>query len=71
MASERKKVRKIKNVLKAARRLPARARITAGRNSVKTTMNPLPGEVPIVTLRIRVIECTNLLSKDKSGMSDP
>lgn len=69
MASERKKVRKIKNALKtAARRLPVRARIRGG---VRSTMNPLPGEVPIVTLRVRVLECNNLLAKDKSGTSDP
>lgn len=72
MATEKKKVRKIKNALKtAARRLPVRARITGGRSAVRNTMTPLPGELPIVFLRVRVIECSSLLSRDKSGTSDP
>jgi len=32
---------------------------------------PAQGELPIVVLRVHVVDCSNLTSKDKNGFSDP
>ncbi|EJD07089.1 uncharacterized protein FOMMEDRAFT_103160 [Fomitiporia mediterranea MF3/22] len=66
-----KQVFKIKKALKGAARLPKRVRISGGQGGGRNNMNPMPGELPIVLLRVQVIRCNNLLAKDKNGTSDP
>ncbi|THH08914.1 hypothetical protein EW145_g2382 [Phellinidium pouzarii] len=66
-----KKVYKLKKALKTAARLPARARVSGGRGSGRNTVNPNPGELPVVILRVQIIGCSGLLAKDKNGTSDP
>lgn len=56
--------------LKTAARLPVRA-VSSGRGSGRNAFTPHPGEVPIVLLRVRILGCKNLLSKDRNGLSDP
>ncbi|OSC96707.1 hypothetical protein PYCCODRAFT_1472429 [Trametes coccinea BRFM310] len=60
----KKKALKIGRALK---RLPARV---GGRGN-GNAFAPLPGEQPIVILRVQVLSCTNLLAKDRNGSSDP
>ncbi|KAI0364493.1 hypothetical protein BV20DRAFT_974427 [Pilatotrama ljubarskyi] len=61
----KKKALKIGRALK---RLPARVSGVRGNSNA---FAPLPGELPIVLLRVQVLSCTNLLSKDRNGLSDP
>lgn len=61
----KKKALKIGRALK---RLPAR--VSGGRGN-GNAFAPLPGELPVVLLRVQVLSCTNLLSKDRNGLSDP
>jgi phosphatidylserine decarboxylase len=58
---------KFKRALKNAARLPVRA---AGRGNNRG-FHPQQGEVPVVVLRVQVVGCTGVLSKDKNGFSDP
>ncbi|KAI0771332.1 phosphatidylserine decarboxylase-domain-containing protein [Trametes elegans] len=53
---------------RALKRLPARV---SGNRANGNAFAPLPGEQPIVILRVQVLSCTNLLSKDRNGLSDP
>ena len=61
----KKKALKIGRALK---RLPARA---VGRGNSGGAFAPIAGEQPIVILRVQVLSCTNLLAKDRNGLSDP
>ncbi|KAL5525526.1 hypothetical protein ACEPAG_6862 [Sanghuangporus baumii] len=66
-----KQVFKIKKALKSAASLPKRVRVSAIRGNGRNTLNPIPGELPIVLLRVQILGCSDLLAKDKSGTSDP
>lgn len=69
-----KQVFKIKKALKKAAhlpKLPKKVRVSGGRGSGRNAIRPLPGELPIVTLRIQVLGCKDLLAKDRGGTSDP
>ena len=60
---------KIKQVLKSAALLPVR--ITSGKGTGRNHLKPRPGESPVVTLRLQVLGCSNLLAKDRGGTTDP
>ncbi|KAF5359407.1 hypothetical protein D9756_003659 [Leucocoprinus leucothites] len=57
---------KFKRALKNAAKLPVKA--ARGNNR---GFSPAQGELPVVVLRVHVVGCSNLLSKDKNGYSDP
>ncbi len=54
---------------RSAARLPIR--VSAGRGSGRNAFLPIPGEEPIVILRVRVLSCQDLVAKDRSGLGDP
>ena len=58
------------NIGRALRRLPARVASGAGRGH-SNDFTPIPGEQPIVMLRVWVLSCTNLSPKARNGFSDP
>jgi len=58
---------KFRRALKTAALLPVRA----AKGSNRGGFTPAQGELPIVVLRIHVLGCLNLTSKDKNGFSDP
>lgn len=62
------KALKIGRVLKKAAKLP---RVSVGRANGGNSFSPLPGESPLVVLRVQVVGCRDLLAKDKDGASDP
>lgn len=64
-----KKALRLGRALKTAARLPAR--VSGGGVSGRNTFAPLPGELPVVVLRVQVLSCKGLRAKDKSGTSDP
>ena len=65
----KQKAIKLGRALKTAARLPAR--VSGGRGSGRNTSSPQPGEAPVVVLRVQILGCTDLISKDKNGLSDP
>ena len=58
---------KFRRALKTAALLPVRA----AKGSNRGGFTPAQGELPIVVLRVHVVGCSNLTSKDKNGFSDP
>ncbi|KAF8629477.1 hypothetical protein AX15_003424 [Amanita polypyramis BW_CC] len=69
---------RLKNVLKSAALLPARAVKGSSHlgnfgvgGSHRNAFTPVPGESPLVILRLQVIGCMGLLPKDRNGLSDP
>ena len=68
MAVATKKGYKIKKALKVAARLPTK--VSGVRGIARSSLTPLPGEIPVVLLRVQILGCTEVLSKDKSGTSD-
>ncbi|KDQ52654.1 hypothetical protein JAAARDRAFT_39909 [Jaapia argillacea MUCL 33604] len=69
MVAAPKKALKIRRALRSAARLPIR--VTSGKGYNTRAFTPIPGETPIVILRVQVIGCKELLAKDKNGSSDP
>lgn len=62
--------RKLGRVLRSAASSATRLKpIRGGRR--RAALHPLPGETPAVLLRVQVVSGKELLSKDKSGASDP
>lgn len=57
---------RFRRALKTAALLPVRAAKGSNRG-----FTPVQGELPIVVLRVHVVGCSNLISKDKNGLSDP
>ena len=64
-----KKGLKIGRALKSAARLPAR--VSGGNGSGRNAFTPMPGEAPVVILRLQVLGCKEILAKDRGRHSDP
>ena len=67
---------RLKKALKTAALLPARA-VMGSSSSLShfsralQAYTPAQGETPIVILRLQVVGCTGLMSKDRNGLTDP
>ena len=49
-------------------KLPLKVSSSSKQNN---TFTPVPGELPLVTLRVQILAASNLLAKDRNGFSDP
>ncbi|KAF8836809.1 hypothetical protein BDN67DRAFT_910414 [Paxillus ammoniavirescens] len=64
-----KKAQKIGRALKTAARFPAR--VSGGRGSGRNDFSPLPGENPVVSLRLQVLGCKDLYARGRHNSCDP
>ncbi|KAF9220448.1 hypothetical protein BS17DRAFT_797725 [Gyrodon lividus] len=64
-----KKAQKIGRALKTAARFPAR--VSGGRGSGRNNFSPLPGEHPVVFLRLQVLGCKDLCARGRHNSCDP
>lgn len=67
---------RLKKALKTAALLPARAVMGSSSSlshfsRARQAYTPAQGETPIVILRLQVVGCTGLVSKDRNGLTDP
>ncbi|TRM55379.1 phosphatidylserine decarboxylase-domain-containing protein [Schizophyllum amplum] len=64
------KGKKFKRAIKSAARLPRPGKGLRGRGG-RGSFAPIPGETPIVNVRVQVVGCSGLIAKDRNGYSDP
>lgn len=70
MVAAPKKALKLGRAIKSAARLPTK--VASGRIGGRAdALSPVEGEQPIVLIRVQVVGCKDLASKDKNGFSDP
>lgn len=63
-----KKGLKIGKALRSAAKLPSKV---SHKSNGKNRFAPLPGENPIVVVRVQILSAKDLLAKDRNGASDP
>ena len=64
-----KKGLKIGRALRSAAKFPIR--VSAGRGSGRNAYLPGNGEVPVVILRVQILSCQDLETKERNGYRDP
>jgi len=66
------KIPGVPRVLKQVAKAPLQLRSVNPRSAFKTPRTqPQAGEEPIVTLRVQVLSCRDLVARDRGGTSDP
>jgi phosphatidylserine decarboxylase len=61
--------KEVLKIVRSAARLPIRVSSSLGTD--KDSFLPIPGEIPVTILRVQVLSCQDLESKDRSGFCDP